>query len=129
TTGGTTTFGAHALTRTSAASSSLRIRKRVYIRSVTSLRTTVGLQTIRETARNVGHDRHLTVTRLVENDRAVPVESRDPLTMIGIVGVERQRDAADVERNPRRDRFHELVDTVAGQRRDAERRRVQICRP
>src|SRR5207247_1077153 len=118
TTGAGMTFGAHALAHTSAARRSLRI-KRILIR----------VEAAEKASRNVRDDRGPAVARLVRDDPAVAVDAGNPLAVGRIVGIERERDAPDVEGEPRSDGFDQLVNPLAVERRDAERRRVELLEP
>jgi len=80
-------------------------------------------------ARHVGDDRDLAVAADVFDDARMSIDPRNPLAIALIVGIERERHAADVEREPRGDGLDQLVDAVAMQRRDAQRRRVLLLQP
>ena len=80
-------------------------------------------------ARDVGDDRHLAVARFVHDDARVPVHARDAFAVRRLVRIERHRHASDVERQPRCDRFDQLVNAVALEGRDAQRRRILLLQP
>src|SRR5204862_4078558 len=87
------------------------------------------LDTIEQPSWNIGDDRGPAVARLVRDDAAVAVDAGDALAVGRIVGVERERDASDVEGEPRGDGFDQLVNPLALERRDAERRRIELLEP
>src|SRR5262245_14547425 len=86
-----------------------------------------GLELRNETSRNIGHNRHMTVTRLVFQHTRMPVEASDLLAVGGLVQVERQLQTSNVERKMRCNRIEELIQALPLQRREAERCRIGIA--
>src|SRR6185503_12414618 len=72
---------------------------------------------------------YLPVTRFVNEHPGVAVKARNPFAAGGIVGIEGQRDSADVQREPRRQRVHQLGYAFPPRGRDTERAGFLLLQP
>src|SRR4051794_6323057 len=75
-------------------------------------------QALDEAARDVGFDHHATVGGDVADDARDTIEPRDLLAIELRVAVERDRDAARIQRHPCRHHLQQLGDALAALRRD-----------
>src|SRR4051812_24763614 len=90
TTGSGTVFGAQALLKTKA---SRRVVSLAQAWVLAERIEPILAQTIEQTPRHVGDDRHLSVARLVQHDARVAVDPPDPLLVGRRIGIEGQGDA------------------------------------
>ena len=121
TTGSGTTFGAHAAMTTNErqaiGKTTFRIQKSLPL---------CGRKLAEEPAGHVGDDRHMTVTRFVDEDPGVAVKPGDLLAIGRVLGIERQRHPADIERKTRHQGIHQLGHAFPAQGRNAQRPRFLL---
>src|SRR5262245_35195904 len=114
---------------TAATSTSLRIVKILLGPANAGHYASLRPQPAQEPARDVGDDRHLAVARFVLYDPGVPVQSRNPFAVRGVVEIERQRDPPYVQRQARRHGLDQFVNALPLERRNVQCGWIPILQP